>query len=174
MSNHFSQPHSLSCLLHAQQVWKSTARHPNTPHMPWTCSLVKPHLVTSPPQGAFHAVCLCVPVVERGVCACMCDCEFYLSVFTGVGWELHSLTLYVCVFLSAASSYMSIYSTGVWARSYTNSCVHTYFSEGGNNLIVWVNPKWAELQKQSFSEHLKLENLSDKEGTSSQFFFHSS
>lgn len=122
--------------------------------MPWTYSQAQPHLFTSPGYCFMFGAQLCVP-------PCV---SFYLSVFTTVSSKLHLLTEIVCAFLSASSSCLTIYSSCASTLLHSlhkHSCKQ--FSEGGNNLIVWVNPKWEELQKQSSSEHLQLENMSHKE-----------
>lgn len=115
-----------------------------------------------------------------GVCVFVCEAEEERAVCTHVWlWVSSCLCLLVfnckCVCLPV-SILVFVYLQHLCVSTLLHKHLCTnIFSEGGNNLIVWVNPKWAELQKQSFSEHLQLENLTENEGTFTlKQFFHSS
>lgn len=142
-------------LLHAQKQWKSTPRYTK---QTLTCTNGLSGEASPLPRVPFHAVCLC----ERKSSVCM-NVQLWASTCLCLLVVAENYILYLQTRARPCQHppHVCLFKALVSEHTLTQIFVSAHFSEGGNNLIVWVNPKSAALQKQSFSEHLQEENLSD-------------
>lgn len=122
-------------------------------------SAASPLHLTSPGIISHYTVRARLGGTERRACACMCDYNI-LPVCVYSCWLRITFFNWKSVVTSCRlHPGVCLFTVLVWKRTCTQSFVYKHFSEGGNNLIVSVNPMWAEQEKQSSSQHLQLETF---------------